>query len=93
MASVVVDDEACYLSGIVDIDRLRQAETALRARGLSSPPSSMSPVAMIITRADNARVVTVNTAYERLTGYARDEVVNHTALEFDVYVDLAERAP
>ncbi|MCB0050138.1 MAG: PAS domain S-box protein, partial [Caldilinea sp.] len=94
VASVVVDDEACYLSGIVDIDRLRQAEAALRAREAEfAALFEMSPVAMIITRADNARVVMANAAFEQLTGYAREEVVGHTAQEFDVYVDPAERAP
>ncbi len=51
-----------------------------------------SPVAMMITDLADGRYLHVNGAFERITGWPRDEVLGHTALEVAPWVDPDDRA-
>jgi PAS domain S-box-containing protein len=50
-----------------------------------------SPVAMSISDSVTRYYLDVNDTFTRLTGYRRDELVNHTARDLDLWVDLRER--
>jgi diguanylate cyclase (GGDEF)-like protein/PAS domain S-box-containing protein len=75
------------------IDARKLAERALRAseekfgRAFHS-----SPVCMTISTLDDGRYIDVNEGYERMMGYARDEVIGRTAQELGIWVDMEDRA-
>jgi len=49
------------------------------------------PDAMAISELETGRIVDANANYERLLGYARDELVGCTTLELGIYADPASR--
>lgn len=51
-----------------------------------------SPTPGYIVRAPEMRFTDVNESYEKLTGYARDELLGRTGVEIGLFVDLEERA-
>ena len=51
-----------------------------------------SPDSIIITDRDSAVIMDANGAFERITGYARAEVVGRTVFEIGLYVDPGWRA-
>src|SRR5262249_20565953 len=50
-----------------------------------------SPMAVTLTSIHDHRYREVNEAFERMTGWRRDEVLGRTPLEVDSWVDPAER--
>jgi len=50
-----------------------------------------SPVGMIISTLAEGRLLEVNDAFLKMFGYAREEVINRTSLELDVWETPAER--
>ena len=50
-----------------------------------------SPVAMAISDSVTRYYLEINDAFARLTGYAREELVGHTARDNNLWVDLEER--
>lgn len=50
-----------------------------------------SPAAIGITRLSDDRLVDVNQAWERMTGYTREEVLGHTSDRLHIWVDLTQR--
>ena len=63
----------CVAGGFVDFSSVRRAENALL---LAARIMDETPEGILITTADK-RIVEVNPAFERTTGYRRDEVVGH----------------
>jgi PAS domain S-box-containing protein len=51
-----------------------------------------SPVAMAISDNTTRHYLDINDAFARMTGYEHDELIGHTARDFSLWVDLAERA-
>src|SRR3989454_5323030 len=51
----------------------------------------LSPTVLAITDLDDARIVEVNDAFLRVTGYTRDEVIGRSVPELGVWVDLSQR--
>jgi PAS domain S-box-containing protein len=51
-----------------------------------------SPAALAITRAADGRYIEANESLCQLTGYRREEIIGHTALELGLYADPAQRA-
>ena len=50
-----------------------------------------SPVAMAIATIDEGLLLDMNDAYLRLTGYGREELIGHTALELGLWIDSGDR--
>ncbi len=76
----------------LDITERKRSEAALRAsdeRFLVAFRSS--PAASLIIRADDGRIVDVNETFLQLFGYAREEVLEHTALELGLYENPTDR--
>jgi PAS domain S-box-containing protein len=74
---------------------LREARTSERALRASEASFTIafrsSPVIMVITSIDDARVLDVNDAFSAATGFAREEVVGSLVLDLALFVDAGER--
>jgi len=85
--------ERCVLAVLRDITEQKRAEEALRtseekfAKAFRSSPDSIT-----ITTLADGRYVEVNDSCLQLTGYTRAELIGHTALELNHWVNLADRA-
>jgi PAS domain S-box-containing protein len=52
-----------------------------------------SPIAISLSSFSDGRLVDVNSSFLRVSGYSRDEVIGHTALDLGLYEDPEQRAP
>src|ERR1700690_332255 len=50
-----------------------------------------SPIGMAILRASDGRFVDVNDVFVKSSGYSRDEIIGHTAVELNLYANPEER--
>ena len=75
-----------------DITLQKQAEQALReSEGKLSKMFQSSPVAMSLSTLREGRLLEINGEYLRLLERTRDEVIGHTAYEFGLWPDPAQR--
>ncbi len=75
-----------------DVTDQRRVEKALRlSEEKFSKAFRCSPTIFWISTLQEGRVLEVNETFERHSGYTRDEVVGHTKLELDLWIDLRER--
>jgi hypothetical protein len=93
--TLVKDDsgEAVAMVGVgTDITQRRRAETALRIseeRYRTAFQTSLDSVS--INRLDDGTYLDVNQAFLDTLGYTRDEIIGHTSLELDIWVDPRDR--
>jgi PAS domain S-box-containing protein len=74
-----------------EIER-QQSETALQAsESRFARTFTFSPFALAITRLADGRLVDINTAFERLTGYTRDEAIGRTPDELALWINPQQR--
>ncbi|MCK5407846.1 MAG: PAS domain-containing protein, partial [Candidatus Krumholzibacteria bacterium] len=88
-------DDPC-VKGIVlnyrDITERKNAEEALRlSEERFSKAFHSTPDSVTLTDIGNGRIIEVNEGFERIMGYSRDEIVNATALEIQLWVDPDDR--
>jgi PAS domain S-box-containing protein len=69
---------------LTDVSELRRAEERFDLI------FETSPVPIILTKADKARVLDMNQSAEEATGWRRDELIGRTAREVSAYWDKAE---
>lgn len=83
---VDVTDEDALLLTFADLEPRRQAQAALAVseRHLQSI-FDMAPIAMVVTREADHRIVSVNDAFCRLTGYPEAEVEGRPAADLPVW--------
>ena len=75
-----------------DLTERRRAEEALRrSEQRFSQIFHINPAAISITRASDRKFVEINASFTELTGYSRDEVVGHTAVELGIWEDVRDR--
>ena len=75
-----------------DITARKKAEEAQRlSEEKFSKAFRASPDWITISMIDDGRYLEVNDAFERLSGYSRDEVIGRTALELGIWPDSKER--
>ncbi len=96
---IEIDGLSCILTVMRDISvakaaelQLVKAQAALRTseeRYRTVFQTSLDPVT--ITVLSDGRYVDVNPAFLNLLGFERDELVDHTALELNIWVDRRER--
>jgi diguanylate cyclase (GGDEF)-like protein/PAS domain S-box-containing protein len=73
------------IGAMADITEQKQIEQTLRqSQELFSKAFSASPAGIMLTRKSDALVIEVNDAYMEITGYSRNEFLNHTTLELGV---------
>ncbi|MBI1751749.1 MAG: PAS domain S-box protein [Acidobacteria bacterium] len=83
------------IGGIVvfseDITESKQAEDALRAsREMFASAFAENPAAIALTRLEDGLVLDVNTTWETLTGWRREEVVGKSVRPLDIWPSVAE---
>jgi PAS domain S-box-containing protein len=77
---------------IRDIAERRRAEEALRAsEALFSTIFNTSPVAIVIRRIKDNHLLNVNDAWQKLTGYAKEDVIGRSLLDLNLLSDPAEQ--
>jgi PAS domain S-box-containing protein len=83
---VDVTDEDALLLTFADLEPRREAQSALAAseRHLRSL-FDLAPLAMVVTRERDHRIVSVNDAFLALTGYATDEVDGQSADKLPIW--------
>jgi len=77
---------------LTDITERKQAEEALKASEAKFSLAFMSsPLAMIITRITDGRILEVNPAFESMVGYSRVEAVGKTTPDLSLWENSAAR--
>jgi len=66
-------------------------ETSPASEALFSTIFNSSPMPMAITRVKDERIVDVNEAWEKTTGFNKAETIGHTTLELNCWGTLEER--
>jgi PAS domain S-box-containing protein len=93
VAAVSLPDGPAWLAFITDITARKQAEQALReSEEKFSKAFRASPNGMSISEIDTGRFVEINDGYCQIYGYRREEMLDHTALELQIWEDPRERA-
>ena len=92
---ITVGDEPCILSVTRDISERVAAQAAQAALDASEPKFATafrtSPYAINITRMTDGRYIDVNDGFLAMTGYTRQEVLDRTSIELEVWDDAADR--
>ncbi len=87
------DGRPAFLNGVVeDISARKQAEERLRqSEEKFSRLFRLSPDVIIVMNLAEGRIIDVNEAFSRLTGFTYEEAVGKTALELGLYASPAVR--
>ncbi|MDB5701373.1 MAG: helix-turn-helix transcriptional regulator [Sphingomonadales bacterium] len=89
---IEVANEPCLLFTFADLEPRRRAEKALAASEQHfAKVFEMAPVAMVVTGGDDNRIVDVNDAFGKLTGYASHAVIGRVADDLQLWSDARQR--
>ena len=85
-------DERCMLFTFADLEPRRRAESALReGERHFATVFRMAPVAMVVTRGDEHRIVEVNDAFQRLAGRTGQQILGRVADDLQLWNDAGQR--
>jgi diguanylate cyclase (GGDEF)-like protein/PAS domain S-box-containing protein len=91
--AVEIGGEAHYVATIRDLTEQRQRESALRESEAKFSAAFHANVdAIVISRLSDGLILDVNEAYERLTGFARADLIGKTTLELGIVADPEGRS-
>jgi PAS domain S-box-containing protein len=86
------DDAERMLGTAVDItDQQRVSEALVKSEERFSRAFRGGPMAMTLTSARDHRYLDINEAFERLTGWSRDEVIGRTPFDIRIWVEPTDR--
>ncbi len=71
--------------------RARWAESLRKSESLFSIVFRSSPIGIVISRVDDGYMVDVNSAFLETLGYAREDIVNHFALDISTWANIDDR--
>lgn len=92
VAGVSLPDGPAWLAFLTDITARQRAEQALReSEEKFSKAFRASPNGMSISEIETGRFVEINDGYCQIYGYRRDEMLDHTALELQIWEDSRDR--
>lgn len=100
MHTIIVTSEPVEFKGLnalistaIDITQHKKSEKALReSEQRFSTIFNYSPIAMVVSRLSDGRMIDANPAMQTLLGYSREEMIGHTAAELQAWDNLQERA-
>ena len=72
-------------------ERKRAAEQLKKSEEMFAKAFRRGPMAITLTDAKSHRYIDVNETFERMTGFTREELIGHNALERGIWVDPSER--
>ena len=94
-ASVLRDGKGENIAAITcirDNTERKRAEEKLRdSEERFSTVFRSSPMAIAISRFKDNRLIDVNPAWQKMTGYAREEAIGQSTMELDLWIDPSER--
>ncbi|MBB3934226.1 helix-turn-helix transcriptional regulator [Aureimonas phyllosphaerae] len=83
---IEIGDERCMLFTFADLEPRRKAESALRnSEEKFAKTFRLAPVPMKVSTLDGFRIVDVNEAFLKETGWAIEEVVGRSAAEIELW--------
>lgn len=90
--SVPLDEETSGITGIAgivrDVTDRRRAEAELaRTKEKYEAVFELNPVSLLVMEGASGRVLEVNRAFEELTGYGRQEVLDRPLAELEIFLD------
>jgi PAS domain S-box-containing protein/putative nucleotidyltransferase with HDIG domain len=86
------EEPKMHLTMVEDITERRRAEEALRNSEMKFAKAfQASPDGIILAELESGRLVEINDGFEKLFGYKREEVLDHTSLELGLYANPADR--
>ena len=95
-ATPLVDSAGMHFANLamhVDVTDRRKSEEALReSEDRFTKAFRFSPAALAITGIEDGTFIDVNDGWERLMGYARDEIIGRNTTQLNLYIDPGQRA-
>ena len=93
--TVLRDDEGNiieHLSSGEDISERKHAEDALReSEARFSTIFHSSPVSISLVRMKDNQLIDINDAWQKMTGFSREEAIGRTAIKLNLYVNPGDR--
>jgi PAS domain S-box-containing protein len=86
-------DAPVQLIAVIDdiTDYKRALELQLKAEEMCSKAFRQTPMVVTLLSAETGKYLDVNEAYERLTGYSREEAIGRSPLDLNLWIDLDKR--
>lgn len=89
---VQVQNHNLLLTAMNDITDIKQSEDVLlKSEARFVTIFENSPVSISITRISDLKIIHVNSAFMKMYGLSREEILGHTAAELEIWADLNER--
>jgi len=90
---IEVENDPCLLFTFADLEPRRSAERALEnSERHFAAVFDMAPVAMVVTTGSEHRIINVNDAFRRMTGYAGQDAIGRVADDLQLWNDASQRA-
>lgn len=89
---ITIRQQWCYLAIAYDItERLRAERNIRTSEEKFYKAFHANPLGMAITSIREGRYIDVNSSYAAFSGFTREEIIGHTAVELDIFADSRER--
>ena len=90
--SIQIDGEACLVFILQDVtERKKAQESLLKSEKKFSSIFHLNPNPMAITEIATGKMVDVNQAFTRWSGYSREEVIGVSVLDIDIWANQDDR--
>lgn len=87
-----INGEAHLLLSTRDISKRKQMEVALRlSEECFSKAFNVSPAIMTITTLEEGRYIKVNNSFCHIMGYSREDIIDKTSFDLQIWADPADR--